>query len=128
MATKDPLLAKVCRFLANQNTRPEDLLALTAFVEARPAYSEPTSYISDVEQRLELLQEIRQKCEQAKYDIGLTAALWSVLMIIPLEQLRSLRDRPFLVGSLEGILSNIPMLLKVCMLPLLLYIFDANVK
>jgi hypothetical protein len=40
-------------------------------------------------------------------------------MVVPLEQLRSLRDSPLtsLVSTLYIVLSNIPMLLKVCMLP-----------
>src|SRR5580700_4329097 len=116
MATKEALVVQLSQFLADKNTKPEDLLALTAFLEARPAYSKPTSYISDIEQRLELLQEMRQECEKAKYEIEFTATLWSVLMVVPLERLRSLRDSPFLAGTLDGIISNIPMLLKVCML------------
>ncbi len=116
MATDEALFVLLFQFLADENTQPEDLLALTAFLEARPAYSEPTSYISDIEQRLELLRGIRQECKKAKYEMEFTAALWSVLMVIPLERLRSVRDSPFLMATLESSKTNITILLKVCML------------
>src|SRR5579862_2477171 len=105
--SEEAISVKFSRFFADENTNPEDRLALIAFLEARPKYSKPTSYISDIEQRLELLREIRQECEKAKYEIEFTAALWSVLMVIPLERLRSLRDCPFLAGTLDGVVSNI---------------------
>lgn len=109
---------KLSQFLASKNTNLEDRLALKAFLDARPTYSKPTSYVSDIEQRLELLREIQQECEKARYRLEFTAALWSVLMVAPLEQLRYLRDSPFrsLASTLDGVISNISMLLKVCML------------
>ena len=116
--TDAAISVKFSQFLAVENTHPEDRLALIAFLEARPAYSKPTSYVSDIEQRLQLLQEIQQKCEKHVFDLDSTAALWSALMVAPLERLRSLRDRDpeGLLATLNIIAMNMPMLLKVCML------------
>jgi hypothetical protein len=116
MATEQALSAELSRFLADKNTQSEDLLALRAFLRARPAYSKPTSYISDIEQRLELLRDIRQEWEKAAIQMEFTAVLWSALMVIPLEQLRDIRDNPFALSILKGVIPNTTMLLKVCML------------
>jgi hypothetical protein len=109
---------KVSRFLADENTNPEYRLALIAFLEARPKYSKPTSYISDIEQRLQLLREIQQKCEKHVVDLESTAALWSALMVAPLDRLRYYRDSNTegLLATLNSVAMNMPILLKVCML------------
>jgi hypothetical protein len=115
---------ELSRFLADKNTTLEDRLGLMAYLKARPTYSKPTSYISDIEQRLELLREIQQEYTKSEIELDSTAALWSALMVIPLERLRSLRDSlrnlsdsPWPEGALSKIADKIPMLLKVCMLP-----------
>jgi hypothetical protein len=59
METEADFSAKLSQFLSSKTTNPQDLLALKSFLDARPTYSKPTSYISDIEQRLELLREIR---------------------------------------------------------------------
>jgi hypothetical protein len=112
------LSVKVSRFLADKNTNPEDRLALIEFLDASPEYSKPTSYISDIEQRLQLLREIQQKCAKHLFDLESTAALWSALMVAPLERLRYYCDvnTDGLWSMLNMIAMNMPMLLKVCML------------
>ncbi len=61
--SEEAISVEFSQFLADENTNPEDR-ALRAFLKARPKYSKPTSYISDIEQRLQLLREIQQKCEE----------------------------------------------------------------
>jgi hypothetical protein len=120
--TDAALLDKLSRFLADENTTYDARCALAAFLDARPIYSKPTSYISDIEQRLELLRDIQQEYEKIKYESDVTAVLWSTLIVIPLERLRHLRDS-FLSNfemaseALSRSNSVMPMLLKVCMLP-----------
>ena len=115
-------LSATLKFLASKNTNLEDRLAHSAFLEARPTYSKPTHFVSDIEQRLALLGEIRQEFEKHNLESDCTAELWSALMVVPLEQLRSLRDHCWndfggLVLLLDSAASRIPILLKVCMLP-----------
>ena len=109
---------EVSRFIADETTNPEDRLALVAFLKARPKYSESTNYISDIEQRLQLLREIQQKCENHALDLDSTSVLWSAMMVAPLERLRYFRDMDFegLASALNIIAIKLPMLLKVCML------------
>lgn len=45
-----------------------------------------------------------------------TAVLWSALMVIPLEQLRDIRDNPFALSIIKSVIPDTTMLLKVCML------------
>jgi hypothetical protein len=111
--TDAAISVKFSQFLADKNTKPEDRLALTAFLEARPAYSKPTSYISDIEQRLELLREIQQECEKNGFELNFTAVLWSALMIAPLEQLRSLRDRS--LNDFVGLEARFFWLRQICL-------------
>jgi hypothetical protein len=120
--TEADISVEVSRFLADENTTLEDRLGLIAYLKASPTYSKPTSYISNIEQRLELLREIRQDCEKHDCELDSTAVLWSALMVVPLERLRSLRDCYLnnslgLAAVLDTIASRMPMLLKVCMLP-----------
>jgi hypothetical protein len=121
--TDADLSDKLSRFLADENTTHDARCALAAFLDARPIYSKPTSYISDLEQRLELIRDIQQEYEKFKYESDVTAVLWSALMVIPLERLRYLREfflSNFEIASeaLSHSTNNVmPMLLKVCMLP-----------
>jgi hypothetical protein len=66
---------KLSRFLDDENTTLEARNALVAFLDARSIYSKPTSYISDIEQRLPLLREIQQEYEKFKLESDFTAAL-----------------------------------------------------
>ena len=117
MAIEKAFKIKVSEFLADETTQLEDRQALVAFLDARPAYSKPTSYISDIEQRLQLLREIQQKCHNYHLDKDSTAALWSALMVVPLERLRFYRNSEsgMIWGLFEAIANHIPLLLKLCM-------------
>ena len=66
---------KLSRFLDDENTTLEARNALVAFLDARSIYSKPTSYISDIEQRLPLLREIQQEYKKFKLESDFTAAL-----------------------------------------------------
>jgi hypothetical protein len=98
--------------------------ALRAFLRDERRYQKPTSYISDLETRLELLRDIRLDCNRRQMEQKFfTAALWAAFMVAPLDKLRQFRDQlrqsstAILVNScIKALHRELPVAMKLCKL------------
>lgn len=102
------------QFLRSDTTTKEDLDALKLFLEDRPTRRPITNYLTDVEVRLEIAAQLERMRREKQYR-PFTAAFWSTLLVVPLDQLKEWVKPEFPFFSLYEIDVKLPLVLKLCM-------------
>ena len=104
-------------FLARRSTKKEDKEVHDRYVADDPDRTDALSYIDDLNIRLELATDIQNKAVELRISSQyFTTPLWSALMVIPLENVRWLRDEisKGRKGEFQRISDELPGLLKYC--------------
>jgi hypothetical protein len=102
------------QFLCSDTTTKEDLDALKRFLEDRPTRRPMTNYLTDVEVRLEIAAQLERMRREKQYR-PFTAAFWSTLLVMPLDQLKEWVKPEFPFFSLHEIDVKLRLVLKLCM-------------